>query len=141
MTELAASNTCTKREIANTDRVILELISKVVLALGHRTNKDTDALLWSQLHHVVSWLDDFCIKTECDFATVWRQMLYNGILDDLQKLLLRGDTTDGQAVEKLDHETSKALKGTRYANGGRDFDKDILCGMNIDLQLAGFVDR
>jgi len=68
-------------------------------------------------------------------------MLYNGILDDLQKLLLRGDTTDGQAVEKLDHETSKALKGTRYANGGRDFDKDILCGMNIDLQLAGFVDR
>lgn len=43
-------------------------------------------------------------------------------------------------MEKLNHETSEALEGTRDSDGRRNFDKDTVGGVDVDLQLAGLVD-
>ena len=44
-------------------------------------------------------------------------------------------------MEELDHETSESLEGTRDPDGWADFDKNTLGSVDIDLKLAGFVDR
>ena len=62
------------------------------------------------------------------------------VLDDPQELLLGRGRSDGEAMEKLDHETSEALEGTRDSDGGRNLDEDALGGVDVDLQLAGLVD-
>jgi hypothetical protein len=36
-------------------------------------------------------------------------------------------------MEQLNHEAGEAFEGTRYADGGRDFNEDTLSGMNVDL--------
>jgi len=53
VTELAASNTGTQRVVANTDGIILELIGERIIAFGHGTNEDTNALLGSQILNVI----------------------------------------------------------------------------------------
>jgi len=67
-------------------------------------------------------------------------MVRDGILDDLEKFLLRVDGTNGQSVKKLDHETRKSLECTWNTDGGADFDEDSFGGVNIDLQTTSFVD-
>lgn len=44
-------------------------------------------------------------------------------------------------MQELDHEPSKALECARYPDCRADFDEDSSCGMDIDLQLPGFVHR
>lgn len=44
-------------------------------------------------------------------------------------------------MEELDHQTSETLEGTGNANGGADFDQDTLGCVNVDLELAGLVER
>lgn len=43
-------------------------------------------------------------------------------------------------MEELNHKTCEALERTRNAHSRRDFDKDALCGVDVDLKLASFVD-
>lgn len=43
-------------------------------------------------------------------------------------------------MEELDHEAGEALEGAGDADGGGDFDKDAFGGVDVDLELAGFVD-
>jgi hypothetical protein len=65
----------------------------------------------------------------------------DGVLDDLEKLLLRCGRSDGELVEELDHQSGEALEGSRDADGRRDLDEDTLGGVDVDLELAGLVDR
>lgn len=67
-------------------------------------------------------------------------MISYGVLDDLKELLLRCGGSNGQTVKELDHETSESFEGSRDAYGWVDFDQDTLGGMNVDLELASFVD-
>lgn len=43
-------------------------------------------------------------------------------------------------MEKLDHETSKALESAGYTDSRRDLDQDPFGGLDIDLQPSGLVD-
>ena len=43
-------------------------------------------------------------------------------------------------MEELNHETSKALERSGYADGRADFDENSFGGVYIDLKLASFVD-
>jgi len=43
-------------------------------------------------------------------------------------------------VKKLHHETGESLEGSRYADGGRDFNEHAFSGMDVDLELSGLVD-
>ena len=67
-------------------------------------------------------------------------MLGDRVLDDFEQLLLGIDAADGEAVEELDHETGETLECAGNADGGGDFDEDVLGCVNVDLQLSGFVD-
>jgi len=133
MAEFTACNACAQAVVRDGNGLILEGISKVVLALGHSSHKDTDALFRSQCLDEVSHFDNFSIETESDFAAIWRKVVCDGVLDDLQELLLRVDTPDRQLVKKLDHETSESLESSRYTDCRRHFDKHTFGSMNVDL--------
>jgi hypothetical protein len=64
----------------------------------------------------------------------------DGILDDLDELLVGSSGADLVAMQQLDHQTGEALEGTRYAHGGVDLDEHAAGGLDVDLQLARLVD-
>jgi hypothetical protein len=43
-------------------------------------------------------------------------------------------------VKELDHKTGETLECARNADSGVHFNQDAFGGMDVDLQLAGFVD-
>lgn len=67
-------------------------------------------------------------------------MVGNGILNNLEELLVRVGALNRKAVEKLDHQTSKTLESARNADGWRNLDENALCRLNVDLELASLVD-
>ena len=140
MTELAASNTSRQAEVTNTDRIILERIGKVIASLRHGTNEHANALLLAEILDVVSDADDGGVETQRHLAAVGGQVVGDGVLDDFKEFFLRRGGADGEAVEQLDHETGEALEGSGDADSGADFDEDALCGRDVDLESAGFVD-
>ena len=114
--ELATSNTSRKRVVGDTDRVVLVLIGKGIITLGHSTNKDADALLRSEIADVVTNSHDLCVERESDLAAVWWQVIGDWILNDLEQFLLRGSTSNRELVQKLDHKTRETLEGTRNSD-------------------------
>lgn len=68
-------------------------------------------------------------------------MVRNRVLDDLEKFFLRIGALDGEAMEKLNHQTSKPFEGSRDTDGGGYFDQNPLGGLDVDLQLPGLIDR
>ena len=120
MTELAACDARTQTVVADTNGVILERVRKVILALGHSSNKYTDALFGAQRLDVILDSHNRGFVTERHLAAVWRQMVGDWVLDDFEKLLLRVSGTDGESVQKLNHETGEALESSRNANRGVD---------------------
>lgn len=89
MAKLAACNTGTKTVVADGDGVVLEVVGKVILAFGHGTNEDADALVGCQCLDVVSWAYDGGFKRQGHLPAVGWQVIGDGILDDFEKLLLR----------------------------------------------------
>lgn len=141
VTELAASDTGGQGVVADGNGIVLELVGESIRSLGHSTDEDTYALLGTQILHVVSHSYHRRIVGEGDFAAVRREVVGDGVLDDLEQLLLRGGGADGELVEQLNHQTGEALEGTRNADGGRDFNEDALSGVDVDLKLARLVQR
>lgn len=84
MAELAACYTGTKTVVADTNSIILEGVRKVILTLGHSPNKYTNALLGAERLKVVLASHNRGFVTERHFAAVWRQVISNGVLDDLE---------------------------------------------------------
>lgn len=141
MAELAAGHAGRQRVVGYTNRVILIFVRKGVVALGHGTNEDADALLRSQVANVVSNSYNGCVKGERHLSAIGWQVIGDWILNDLEQFLLRRRASNGQLMEKLHHQTGESLEGTWDTDGGRDFDEDTLCSVDVDLQLASLVDR
>ena len=138
--ELAARYASAEAVVADTDRIVLVHIREVVCAFCHGADKDADALFWTQVCDIVSHSDHWRIEGQSDFPAVRWQMIRNRILDDFQKLFLRRSRSNRELVKQLNHEASKALESTRYAYGWGDLNEHALCGMDVYLQLASFVD-
>lgn len=68
-------------------------------------------------------------------------MIRDGILNDLDELLLRGCGADHVSVKQLHHETGKALEGSGYPNGRADLNEHVLRRLYVDLELSSLVDR
>jgi hypothetical protein len=88
MTKLAASDTSTQAVIADTDRLVLEIVGKVILAFGHGTNEDTDAFIWCKALNVVFDSDNLCVEAQRDFPAIGRKMVGYRVLDNLEELFL-----------------------------------------------------
>jgi len=69
MAELAAGDAGGQTIIADGNCVVLEVVGKVILALGHGANKDTDALLGIKSLDVILDTDDRTLETQRDFST------------------------------------------------------------------------
>lgn len=69
--ELAASNTGRERVIADRNGVVLELVREVVIALGHCTYEDADALFCAKVLDVVAHSDHGCVEGQSNLSAVW----------------------------------------------------------------------
>lgn len=70
--KLPARDARTQAKAANADGVVLDVVGKVVIALGHRTDKHADALLRSEVRDVVRHSYYFGVIAKGDFATIHR---------------------------------------------------------------------
>lgn len=138
--ELAAGHTGTETVVADTDRVVLERVGKVIVALGHGTDKDGDALLGTQRLDVILGADHGGVETHGHLAAVGGQVVGDRVLDDLEQLLLRVGGANGEPVEQLNHQTGEPLERSRNAHRGIDFDQNALGRVDENLEAAGLVD-
>jgi hypothetical protein len=84
MAESTASDTGTQTEVADTDRVVLELICKGVVTLGHGSDEDADALLGCEIGDVVAHTNNGRVETKGDLAAVGREVVGDRVLNNLQ---------------------------------------------------------
>jgi len=98
MAELATCYASTQTEVANTDCVVLEFVSEIVLAFGHGTDEDADALLRVQSLDIVGHSHNGCFETQSNLPAVRWQVICNRILNDFKELLLGCCGTDGHAM-------------------------------------------
>jgi hypothetical protein len=138
--ELTACNAGTEVELANGDRVVLDLVGEVVAAFGHGSYKNGDALILVQVVDVVADPHHLGVETQRDLAAVGREMVRNGVLDDLDELLVGAGGADLVPVEELHHETSEALERARYPHGRADLDEHAAGSLDVDLKLPRLVD-
>ena len=138
--EFAASYASTEVELADGDAVVFDRVGKVVVALGHGSDEDGDALVVVQTLDVVPDADHLGVEAERDLAAIGREVICEGVLDDLDELFVGGGRADLVTVQQLHHQTSEALEGTRNADGGVDLDKHAPSGLDVDLQLTRLVD-
>jgi len=139
--ELATGHTGTETVVADTDAFILKSVGKVIVTLGHGTDEDGNTLVGFQRLQVVPGANQGCLKTHSHLTAVGRQVVGDGVLDDLEELLLRVGGADGETVEQLDHETGETLEGSGDADGGVDFDQNSLGCVDENLEPTGLVDR
>jgi uncharacterized Zn-binding protein involved in type VI secretion len=140
VTELATCDAGTEVEVADGDAVILEVVGKVIAALGHGTDKDGNALVLVEAGNVVADAHNLRVEAEGDLAAVGGQVVGDGILNDFDQLFLRRGGADLVSVKQLHHQTCESLEGSRNAHSGRHPDEDVLCRLDVDLQLASLVD-
>ena len=141
VTELAACHARTQAVVADADSILDDGISKVIVSLGHGSDKYADALLVAQICNVVLHPNDGSVETQGDLPAAWWQMIGDGVLDHLQELLLRVGGPDRQSMQQLDHEAGKALEGPRNAHRGTDLNQNASRGVDVDLELPSLVDR
>ena len=89
MAELTACNAGTEVKLANSDAVVLDVIGKVVVALGHSTYEDCDTLALVEIANVIADTYDLGVEAERDLAAVGRKVIGDGVLDDFDELFLR----------------------------------------------------
>lgn len=71
MAELTARNAGTEVELTNRDAVVLDVVGKVVVALGHGTNKHGNALALVEASNVVAHSHNLRVKAERYLSAVW----------------------------------------------------------------------
>lgn len=89
VTELTTSNACRQAVVADGNLIVLEVVRKVIFALGHCTDEDAYALVGAERLDVVLHSYDRSLEGQGHFPAVGGQMLGDGVLDDPKELLLR----------------------------------------------------
>jgi len=138
--KLTACNAGTEVELANGNGVVLDLVGEVVVTLGHGSDKDGNALVLVQVVDVVANAHHLGIETQCDLAAVGRQMVRDGVFNDLDELLVGRGGADLMPVEELHHQSSEALESARNSNSRADLNEHAAGGLDVDLELARLVD-
>jgi len=140
MAKFTACHTCTQTVVADTDGVIFEGVGKVIVTLGHGTNEDANALVGTQRLDVVGGPHHRSLETESHLPAVGGKMVRDGVLDNLQQLLLGVCRADRQPVKELNHQTGEPLESSGNTDGGVHFNQNPFGGVNVNLQSSGLVD-
>ncbi len=139
--EFATRNAGRETIIADGDLLVDVLVCEVIGSLGHGSDKNADALLLLQALHILAHADQGGVEAQRILPAIGGEMVRDGVLDDLQELLLRVDRSNRESVQELDHQPSESLEGTWDADRWADFDENPTGGMDVDLEHARLVDR
>ena len=139
--KFATRHTSTQTVVADADCIVLVGVGKIVVSFGHRTDKYANTFFGSKVRNVISNANDRSFIAEGDFPTERRQMIGDGVLDDLEKLFLRVHRPNGKSMQKLYHETGESLERSWNSDGGIHLDENSFGGVYIDLQLSCFINR
>jgi hypothetical protein len=90
MAEFAAGYTGAKVEVADSDGIVLDVICEVVVSFGHCTDEDGNTFILVKALDVVPHPHHFSVETESDLPAIGREVVCDGILDNLDELLLGG---------------------------------------------------
>lgn len=138
--EFAASNAGTEVELADGDAVVFDAVGKIIVAFGHSSDEDADTLVGVQALDVVAYTHNLGVEAECDLSAVGGKVVSDGVLDNLDKLLIGSRGADLVTMQQLHHQTGEALEGTWDAHGRVDLDQHAPSCLDIDLQFASLVD-
>lgn len=141
MAKLATGHTRGETVVADGDFLVDKLVGEIVGTLCHCSDKHTHALLRPDGLNPISDAHQWSIETEGNLAAVGWQVVTDWVLDDSQELFLGSGRADRKSMQQLYHETSKPLKGSGNSDGGGYFNQHALGRVDINLQLAGLVDR
>jgi len=141
MAELAACNAGAEIEVADSDRIVLDVVGKIVIALGHSSDENANAFILVKALDVVGDSYYGSLETQCDLPAVRWEMVGDGVFDHVDELLLRGSRADLVPMEELHHQTSKALECPRNAHRRANLNEDVLRCLYVYLEFAGLVNR
>lgn len=88
MTELTAGHAGRETVVADGDLLVNVSVRKVISTLCHGTHEDADGLVGTEIIDVFADPYHRCVETESDFPAIGRQVIRDGILYHLKKLLL-----------------------------------------------------
>ena len=88
MTKFAAGYTGAEIEVADSDGIVLDVICEVVVSFGHCTDENSNTFILVETLDVVPHPHHFSVETEGDLPAIGREMVRDGILNDLYELLL-----------------------------------------------------
>ena len=88
MAEFAARNTGAEVKLADGDGIVLYAVGKVVATFGHGADEHGDALVVVQALDVVAHAHNLRVEAECDLAAIRRQVIGDGVFDDLDELFV-----------------------------------------------------
>lgn len=140
MAELTARHTGTQAVVADTDGVVFERVGKVIVTLGHGSDKDANALVGAQRLNIVGGPHHGRLETQSHLPAVRGKVVRDGVLDDLQQLLLRVCRADRKPVKELNHQTGEPLESSGNAHRGVDFNQNPFGGVDVDLQSSSLID-
>jgi len=89
MAEFTAGNAGAEVEIADGDAVVFDVVGKVIIALGHGTHEDGNALALPEPSDVVADTHHFRVEAKRHFTAMGRKVIGNGVFDHFNQLLLR----------------------------------------------------
>lgn len=140
MAEFTASYTGGKTVVAYGDLLVDHIVRKIIRSFSHSSNKDADTLVFVQVFNVFPDTNNLRFEAQSDLSTVGRKVVGNWVCDHFEELLLGVDRSNGEAVEKLDHQTCKSFEGTWNTNCWADFNENTLGRVYINLKPASLVD-
>ena len=94
VTKLAACDTSAQAVIADADSIVLEAVCEIVISFGHRSHKDANTLLWSNVLDVILDTNNVRVKAQGHFTAIGRQVVSDWVLDDFEQFLLRSGGSD-----------------------------------------------
>ncbi len=139
MAEFAAGHAGRQAIVANRDLLVDIAIGKVVRALGHGSDKHTDAFVSVQRVDVLPYAYNRCVKAQRYLATFGRQVVRNRVGNHPKQLLLRVGAFDRKSMQELHHQTSKPLECSGDSHRRRHLDQNALRRVNINLEFACLV--
>ena len=140
MAELTAGNAGREAVVADSDLLVHVSIGEIVRTLRHGAHEDADGLVLAEIVDVFAHSYDRRIETERDLPAIGRQVVRDGVLYHLEKLLLGIGRLDGEAVEELHHQAGEPLERPGDSDRRRHFDQHALGRLYVDLKLPCLVD-
>lgn len=140
VTKLTTCHTRAQRVVTHTNLLINPSICKIILSLRHCAHYHANALPIAQALYILPHIRDGSLPAQRHLSAIWRQVLQYRVLYNPEQLLARRGRADAQLMQQLHHQTRESLERAWDAHSWVDLDENALRRLDVDLELASFVD-